>query len=172
MECDLPNFENSVLQAVELPYGNGAFAMGVLLPKSHIDIQTFTAQFDENLWDEIISGFHTSKLTLRLPRFEVKYEKKLNDILVNMGMVNAFDPLTADFTGINRNGGLYIGSVRHHSFVSTDEEGTEAAAVTVVTIELSGMNLMNVNHPFIFVIYEKTENTIIFMGRVDEPGNL
>jgi len=172
MDSDLNNFESHLLQAVELPYGNGAFAMAVLLPKRGIGLQAFIDQFDEDLWNEITAGFDTRQLSLRLPRFQIKYEKKLNDILIDMGMADAFDPPKADFTGINRNGGLYIGEVRHHSFVSTDEEGTEAAAVTVVTIDLASMNTMTVDRPFIFVIYEKVENTIIFMGRVDEPDNL
>ena len=92
-----------------------------------------------------------------------------------MGMGIAFGS-SADFTKINLNGGLFISRVIHKTFIEVNEEGTEAAAVTLVEIrELSsggGETIIpfDVNQPFIFAIKEKYTNTIIFMGRVMEPG--
>jgi len=93
-----------------------------------------------------------------------------------MGMKDAFNGNLADFTGINRNGGLYISRVRHKSFVEVNEEGTEAAAVTSVEIRLVSYNPdepqiipFHVDRPFVIAIKEKFTNSIIFIGRIMEP---
>ena len=86
----------------------------------------------------------------------------------------AFSPFGADFTGINKNGGLNIDYVKHKSFIEVNEEGTEAAAVTVVAIELTSVGpdqniLFKVNRPFMFAITEKSTGAILFIGTVKSP---
>ena len=77
----------------------------------------------------------------------------------------------ANFTRINRNGGLFISMVKHKSFVEVDEEGTEAAAVTVVEIRYTSMGpVMTVDRPFVFVIRERQSNALLFMGKIVEPS--
>jgi len=80
----------------------------------------------------------------------------------------------ADFTGINKNGGLKIDYIKHKSFIEVNEEGTEAAAVTVVAIELTsvgpGSNPSFIaNRPFMFAITEKSTGAILFIGTVKNP---
>ena len=79
----------------------------------------------------------------------------------------------ADFTGINKNGGLFITEVKHKTFVEVDEEGTEAAAATVVGVGLTAIGgptldfYMRVDRPFICTISEKHSNAILFMGKIE-----
>jgi serpin B len=90
-----------------------------------------------------------------------------------MGMGIAFLPGAADFSGINRGGGLNIDYVKHKTFVEVNEEGTEAAAVTIVAIEKNSIGppktLFTVDRPFLYVITEKSSGAILFLGTVKNP---
>ena len=172
-EEEIGYFENDLFQACELDYGRGNFSMVVLLPKSDVNLDDLTDQLTPENWNSWISSIHTTKVNLGLPKFSFDYEKKLNDILGLMGMGIAFEPGQADFTGINSAGNLYIDYVKHKTFVDVSEEGTEAAAATIVAISYTAMptdtQYMQVNRPFLFAIRETTTNTIVFMGKVTEP---
>jgi serine protease inhibitor len=104
--------------------------------------------------------------------FKYGYEIKLNDILTEMGMGVAFTS-AADFTGINREGKLRIDYVKHKSFIEVNEEGTEAAAVTIVAIERFSAGPQKipfyVNRPFFYAITEKSTGAVLFMGTVKNP---
>ncbi|GAI95278.1 unnamed protein product, partial [marine sediment metagenome] len=106
-------------------------------------------------------------------RFKLEYELEMKDVLRTLGMGIAFFP-GADFTRMLSGGGIWIGKVKHKTFVQVDEEGTEAAAVTVVIMERSGGGsptgfIMRVDRPFVFVIRERTSGTLLFMGKIVEP---
>ena len=83
----------------------------------------------------------TQDVIINLPKFKYEYEITLNDVLSEMGMGVAFTG-AADFTGINKNGQLKIDFVKHKTYIDVNEEGTEAAAVTVVGIEVTSMPVM------------------------------
>ena len=170
LEDTLNSFSNELFQAVELDYGRGNFSMVVLLPKTEKSVDDIINELTPENWSNWMNGFNKTNLILSLPRFKFEYDIQLKDALTAMGMGIAFSG-TADFTGINRNGGLYIDYVRHKSFVEVNEEGTEAAAATVVAIKETAIldNIMYVNRPFIFAIREKSTGAIVFLGRVADP---
>lgn len=167
--------ENDLFQLAELDYGQGNYSMLVFLPKS-LTAEELALEFSFSNWESWMSSITPTGVILSLPKFKFGYDKKLNDILSSMGMGIAFDPWQADFTGINSLGNLYISLVKHKTFVEVSEEGTEAAAVTVVGVSFTSVNpnepvmkYMTVNRPFLFAIREKTTNAIVFMGKVAEP---
>ena len=109
-----------------------------------------------------------------LPKFKFEFEDSLNNALTSMGMGIAFLPGLADFTNINPDRQLYISMVKQKAYVDVNEQGTEAAAVTVVEINFTSAGMddkiyFTVNHPFLFVIMEKESKSIIFIGRVIIP---
>ena len=170
-EADLAYFETDRLQAVDLPYGDSLYSMTVVLPREGVDVSDLTDVLDEVMWLDWVSRFEPAAVSLRLPRFKMEYEKTLNEILTSMGMGIAFDAGRADFSRIRSSGGLWIDYVKHKSFVEVDEEGTEAAAVTVVAIvECAGCGgsiaTMHVDRPFLFFIREQHSGTILFAGQV------
>ena len=115
--------------------------------------------------------YSIDSIYIHLPKFKFSYEKKLNDVLTTMGMGIAFSA-TADFTKINKAGQLQISEVKHKSFVEVNEQGTEAAAVTLVAIIKLSMPQdpdFIANKPFLFVIKEKQTNSILFIGKVMNP---
>lgn len=176
-ERDFQYFENDDFQAIELPYGgDGDFSMTIFLPRLQKDIDSLIAEFNYENWNQWINSFSEQEGTLQLPKFTLEYELTLNDILKALGMTIAFDPFQADFTRMYKEKevaeNLYISEVKHKAFVKVDEEGTEAAAVTSVEMDLTALPSgfsMRVDRPFVFVIREDHSQTILFIGKIVEP---
>ena len=159
-------------QVIDMPYGNGAFSMTILLPGGGRDVNDVIAALDDAGWDSLVAGLgRPSKLPVVMPRFRLEYEKSLNNTLSALGMPTAFTDL-ADFSGMSASAGrdLSITDVRHKSFVEVNEEGTEAAAVTSVEVSVTSMPVeFRVDRPFLFVIREQFTGTILFMGKIVMP---
>jgi len=106
-----------------------------------------------------------------MPRFKYEYKRSLKDDLIDMGMGVAFTA-AADFSNIS-NSGLLISRVEHQTFIETNEEGTEAAAATVVVmidrISGGGPLVITLDRPFLYFIHENSTGAILFMGRVSDP---
>ena len=170
MEQDLEYYRNETFSAVSLPYGDGEFSMVVMLPEEGKTTDDVVEGMDSENWKEWMEGFNTTKVNIQLPRFKYGFKKLLNQDLTDMGMGVAFTG-DADFTGINPAGALYISRVIHQTFIEVNEEGTEAAAATIVEMrELSAMGVsFVVNRPFIFVIKENSSDVLLFMGKVSDP---
>jgi serpin B len=167
---EFPYFATEDFQAIDLPYGGGAFSMTIFLPRPNRDLDSLIAQLNPQSWVEWLGKFSPTSVTLQLPRFTLEYEIKLNDVLSALGMGVAFDPGRADFTRMYKPGGLFIDFVKQKTFVQVNEEGTEAAAVTVVAISASaGGLLMRVDRPFLFAIRENRSGTILFIGKIVNP---
>jgi serpin B len=165
--------ENNLFQAVQLPYGQGNFSMSVFLPQVNKSLQDVMENLNKENWKSWMENFSERNVNIQLPKFKYEYEIKLNDILSEMGMGIAFTG-GADFTGINKNADLYIDYVKHKSFIEVNEEGTEAAAVTVVAVNRlsaggGGSISFNANRPFLFAISEKSTGAILFVGTVKNP---
>ncbi len=166
---ELPYQENSRFQAVDLPYGGRAFSMTVLLPRQDMSVDALAESLDAAEWEGIADGFSETDVLLFLPRFRMGYERRLNDDLIALGMVDAFDR-RADFTRLSPVGDLFISEVKQKSWVDVNEEGTEAAAATVVAIaETSSGPVVRADRPFLFFIRERLSGTILFAGKLAGP---
>lgn len=163
--------ENETMQMVELPYGNQAFSMLVLLPKTGKKLTDINNMLREgSAWSTLNSSLRRATVNLKLPRFKTEYNIRLNDLLTDMGMGVAFSPGQADFSRMS-DLEAFISFVDQFTYISTDEEGTEAAAVTVVGVELTSAGpsrevAFHANHPFIYLIREQSTGAILFMGAV------
>ena len=168
-------YSDTSLQVVELPYGDGDYSMLVLLPAANLSLTNAAAEFNQNEMDNITKNLTPRDVQLTLPKFKVKYETDLVKTLSQMGMGSAFS-MNADFTRINPQGGLSITGVLHKTYVDVNEKGTEAAAVTVVTVGTTvagpkpGPIFFAVIRPFMFLIKENHDNTIMFMGAIAQPS--
>jgi serpin B len=93
-----------------------------------------------------------------------------------MGMGIAFDPNTADFSGITTQEPLYVGAVIHQANIDVVEKGTTAAAVTAVVMEAGAAPVQgqkvtfHVDKPFLYFIHDNRSGAVLFMGRVDDPS--
>ncbi|MFZ0452961.1 MAG: serpin family protein [Ignavibacteriaceae bacterium] len=162
---------NDLFQAVDLPYGDSLFSMTIFLPKPEKNIDEVINQFNFENWNKWLNSFIVEEGVISLPKFEISYEDSLNKALISLGMGNAFSPAVADFTRMYSKGGIFISAVRHKTYIKVDEAGTEAAAVTSVEFSraISGFQMM-INRPFIYIIHERTSNTILFIGKMVNPG--
>jgi serine protease inhibitor len=168
--AELAHFYNNLMTMVEIPYGQGNWAMDLILPNEGKSIGDVLDEMSTDNWNTWISSLGTpSGMNISLPAFKFDYKKKLNDILSDMGMAVAFDPKSADFSKICGIGDLYISKVLHKTYIEVNEEGTEAAAATSVEIAYNSAGGLCFDRPFIFVIREITTGTILFIGKLGNP---
>jgi len=166
----LPYAETEMLQAVDLPYGGGAFSMTLLLPREGVSLGDLVASLGPLSWQTVVDSLEEREGTVHLPRFRMEWGAVLNETLRSMGMVDAFVSGAADFTGLSDEAlerGLYVSQVRQKSYVDVDEEGTEAAGVTVVEIwekAVPDRFSFRADEPFLFVIRERFSGTVLFAG--------
>ena len=166
--------EDDSVQAVELPYKGNELSMVVLLPK---EVEGYN-RLDESLnfrnlqtW---LGKMKLSEVVLMLPKFKVGSTFELSRELEKMGMRDAFQ-LNANFSGIDGRTNLSISGISHKAWAEVTEEGTEAAAATVVTISETSAKPMPImfraDHPFIFLIRDVRSGSILFLGRLVDPAN-
>lgn len=160
-------------QAVRLPYLGGEIAMVVLLPREG-RFEAFEGSLELNKLNDIIGDMAVREVRLALPKFEFEADYRLGKTLSDLGMPAAFSYGLADFSGMDGNRELFISSVIHKTFVSVDEEGTEAAAVTAIPMAGSappaGPVDFTANRPFIFLIQDIKTGAILFIGRILNPA--
>jgi serine protease inhibitor len=164
-------------EIARLPYGRDKVAMYIFLPKEGIPIDSFVATLNQTVHDEYISRLQLlGDLIVKMPKFEVEYGvKRLNGVLDNLGMGIAFDPYQANFTGIAPPalGNLYVSYVDHKAVVEVNEEGTEAAAVTIVGMQPTIVHeppSFVANRPFYYEIRDDRSGSILFMGEMLNPA--
>lgn len=167
--------ETDGFQAVKLPY-RGGLQMELYLPQTNSNLRKFIAGIvaKGNWQQNVQEGYRRQEGSVTLPKFKIEYEVQLNVSLEALGMKNAFGP-NADFSGI-ANEPLLISEVKQKSYVDVNEEGTEAAAVTAITMRAAAVMrpppdrfTMVLDRPFFFVISDVNTGSILFMGVVNEP---
>ena len=161
---------DSYAQYLDMPYGNKAFSMTVILPNDGKTTTDVLNYLTVDKWNSIIGYMPTTKVEVYLPRFNNKNNLSLINPLENMGMKLAFSDM-ADFSKIS-DIQLLISSIQHITNIEVTEEGTEAAAVTIIGVGVTSMPVtpptpvFKVNKPFLFVIREKSTGVILFVGKM------
>lgn len=149
---------------VELPYGNGDFAMDILLPPPNASVDSTAAALTSSAWDALIASLKEVDYALAMPKFTLSYERTLTEDLSALGMGVAFTD-QANFSGMSAVG-LKLEFVKQKTYVDVNEVGTEAGASTVTGVVPTSLTEVRVNRPFIFVIRERQTGTIVFMGKL------
>ncbi|MDR1331268.1 MAG: serpin family protein, partial [Tannerella sp.] len=161
---------------LELPFGNGAFSMTVLLPDEGVSLASVVERMNGELWEQCLAGLERdgSVVHVRLPKFTIEYERTLDDDLKAMGMTSMFDPVAANLSLIHPTALLAVSTVKQKTFAEVNEKGMEAAAATVVEI----MDMANldqpapprvdfyVDRPFLFFVSERSTGSIFFAGAI------
>lgn len=165
--------ETEDLQILKLNYYGNDLSMIIVLPKENNISIAESALNAENLlnWR---NDFDETEINIEIPKF--KFEKKypLNNLLKEMGIIDAFIPDVADFSGMDGTKKLFISRALHQSYVEVNEEGTEAAAATAIFVELTAIppepKEFIADHPFVFLIQHEETGAVIFMGKVMNPA--
>ena len=165
------------LQALRLQYQGKSLSMLILLPRAPYTLEQLEGDISVSALESWESALGRPEVKVFLPKFKMTHEFGLDKALNSLGMVDAFLPGKADFSGIS--GGrdtLFISAVLHKAFVEVDEKGTEAAAATAVPMTIGAvMNpvgpppVFRADHPFLFLIQHNRSGSILFIGRVADP---
>lgn len=171
--------ESEEMQIIELPYSGDQLSMLVILPKKTGDLYDL-AGLEKNFTLDQLNNWKNAlqmkRVFLYLPKFKLETTYQMAEDLIALGMVEAFSP-DADFSGMTGFKDLNISAVIHKAFVEVNEEGTEAAAATAI-IQRAGsaynpnapvIPTFRADHPFIFIIQQKENGNILFIGRVSNP---
>ncbi len=182
MSSELEYFENNDFQAVELPYGKeGRFVMRVYLPREDKEIKDFVSELRNDGLNDWKGKFNSKSVNLALPKFKIEYDTSLKNTLQKLGIKDAFLPGIADFGEMVpvSSKEVYIGDIKHKTYIDVSERGTEAAAVTSIEIvdtampEAEKIYEMVVDRPFFFTIEDTQNDLYLFMGTILNPvGNM
>lgn len=170
----MPVLQSDILQ---LSYGNdNRLSMIVILPNKNIPLVTVTDSLRVLGMNYIISelnkGEEDPELEVYLPRFSLTSDFKMNEILQQMGLVDIFSPEKSNLSKISQHL-VHVSELVHKSVIQVNEVGTIASAVSGASISYNiASNQFYVNRPFVFLIIERTTNTLLFCGQVRDPAKL
>lgn len=156
-----------------LDYGNGAYRMIVILPSDGYPLGEVLESFSMDDWTQWKRVGQVAECPLWMPKFKIETDFEMNDYLKSRGVEDAYDSFKADFSNLSQED-IYLSRVRQITNIEIDEKGTEAAAVTVSDLYASAAGPIkpgteiHVDHPFAFLIEEKSTGTILFAGRVNK----
>ena len=172
-ENDLKYIKGENFQAATLPYKSRDFSMLLILPNEGA-FKEVEGLLGAEMLSTIMDGMHYVPVNLRMPKFDFETALNANDVLGSMGMVQAFIPDVADFSGMTTEDPLYISDVVHKATITVDEQGTEAAAATAIIMATKSMPVADpielvLDRPFMFAIMHEPTGTILFLGRVVQP---
>ncbi|XP_049632474.1 antithrombin-III [Suncus etruscus] len=162
-------------QVLELPFKGDDITMVLVLPKPEKGLDKVERELSPELLQEWLDEMAESLLAVHVPRFRIEDSFSLKEHLQDMGLVDLFSPESSRLPGIVAGGrsDLYVTDAYHKAFLEVNEEGSEAAASTVISIAGRSLNPTRVtfkaNRPFLVFIREVALNTIVFMGRVANP---
>jgi serine protease inhibitor len=177
-ESSFSYFDGGAFQLLEIPYKSKELSLVVLLPKDRSGLaaleQSLTASNTQQWLSQVVQR---DKVIVALPKFKSTQQFELGGTLGAMGMAQAFSG-SADFSGMTGKRDLAISDVIHKAYIEVNEEGTEAAAATAVGFRALAMRgpveqppVFRADHPFIFLIRDNRSSSILFMGRMADPGN-
>lgn len=159
------NYED--FDVAEFQYGNASFSMVIILPNESKNLDESLKSLTYVNWEEWEKRSSSRKLQVKLPRFGINYEKEMIEDMQALGMKEAFEE-NADFSSMSSEN-LPLNSLKQFTSLEVNEEGTEAAATTIIgsdtNIAPQNYNFY-VNRPFAFMIKEQSTGTILFMGKV------
>ncbi len=161
------------LQVLEMPYVGQELSMVVLLPREPAGVGELEKALTAENVSKWLSGVRRQEVIVAMPKFKMTHKFSLGAVLQAMGMTDAFSR-QADFSGMTGRNDLFISAVVHQAYVDVNEEGTEAAAATGVTMRLTAMApgrvpVFRADHPFLFLIRDIRSGSILFVGRVANP---
>lgn len=188
-QSEMEYVSNEFAEGVILPYksieeGDGNFSFVALKPMdADKTVRDLYSELTDGGIEEMLENRQTMQVNLKLPKFEIDFDRELNRSLESMGLKSAFDAANADFGGIGENSlgqsqnKLYIDLVRQKAKIIVDEEGTEAAASTGIMMRFAAAGPQEVrdvwfDRPFVYMIMDMDKEIPLFIGIFDNPAAL
>ena len=168
-------YEDKNVQIINIPFKKDSVSALILLPREN-NINDFLANLNDEKLNNYIRKMFFEKVELKLPKFELEFSAQLNTALQNLGMKDAFNEGTADFSKMKKQNDIYIGKVLQKAYLKIDETGAEAAAVTSVIMVTKSAGLMFrekrmvVDRPFIMMLRSSQlpkDNDVLFTAKIE-----
>ncbi|XP_020666693.3 alpha-1-antiproteinase [Pogona vitticeps] len=154
-------------QVVQLPYKGSASALFILPDPGKM--KQVEDALNKDVLFKWLHSLRRRRINLYVPRFSISGKYVLKGLMRKLGVIDVFTN-NADLSGITREHNLMVSKALHQSFVNVHENGTEAAATTVVEIVPTSLPPeVRINHPFLLLIHEAETSSILFMGKVRNP---
>lgn len=158
------------VHVVALPYTNDDLELVVLIPDEG-DFYALESNLEPNRLNQFMADLTEKTMDVELPRFSLKYNMEVKEVLMRMGIIDAFDEYAADLSRMSPYGDqLYVKDALHQATFEVDEAGTEASAATAIVVNDRSASLDNksiiIDRPFIFGIYDRPTESFLFLGRV------
>ena len=154
-------------------YADTKYAFVALLPNEGVTVQEYLNTLSGERLTELLANPQEGIVNAAIPKFESEYAIDLGEVLQTMGMTDAFDMDTADFSGLGAytDGNIYISRVIHKTYIAVDERGTKAGAATAVEMEVGGAmpqdpKQVYLDRPFVYMIIDCEANLPLFIGTV------
>jgi serine protease inhibitor len=157
------------------PYSGGKYSFAALLPNEGVAIEEYILNLSGKDLLNTINNAEAAAVNATIPKFSYEFEVKLNDVLIDMGISDGFHPQRANFKrmGTSSMGNIFIGEVLHKTFISLDELGTKAGAVTKVEMKAesaaANLKIVNLDRPFVYAIIDNSTQLPVFIGTVMNP---
>lgn len=159
------------------PYKNNEYSFIGLLPNNNLSLEEVSEELTNINLKDIFDNSKMEEIDVILPKINIDYSTDLSNLLVNMGMEDAFDSGNADFSNMaTGDGNIYIGKVLHKTYINVDEKGTTAGAATAVEM-LMKMSMpmpkqeLRFDKPFIYIIIDNQTNLPLFIGNINSFEN-
>lgn len=170
MKEKFPFYEDSILQALQLPYIGEEVAMLILLPRERDGLESLEKNLCPSFVQDLKIKLRKRDVIISLPRFRLEYTKSLVPVFKELGMKHVFSR-GAELGIASDSPDLAVSEILHKAVLEVNEEGSEAAAATMVAVMMCALIIepeFVADHPFAFVIYNTKSDLILFMGRVNE----
>ena len=159
-------------------YEGARYAFAALLPNEGITLEEYLETLTGEELYALLSNTYETAVLASMPKFNVEYDVEMSAVLKEMGMTDAFDPSSADFSRIGSSdaGNLYITRVMHKTHITVDGMGTKAGAATVVEMAPESapgepdFYVVNLDRPFLYMVIDTYWNMPIFMGTMVDPN--
>lgn len=166
-------YEGNLATGFSRPY-EGGYSFVALLPREGVTVEELVTGLDGETLDELLTPVANTVVDAYLPKFTAAYDNELKDELRALGVEDAFDASTADLApmGTGPTGPLYVSQVLHRTYIDVNEEGTRAAAATVVAPADGGaapedeleVREVRLDRPFVYLIVDDRTGTPVLLG--------
>ena len=158
-------------RVLEIPYTNKELSFYVLLPNEREGLKDLESKLTCEALYHLKSNMKSTKIEALIPKFRMEYSASLNEKLGEMGIKDLFSAGMADLSGMDGGNQLAVSSAVHKSFIEVNEEGSEAAAASGISVELVSLEDVNefiAQHPFLYMIIDMS-GVVLFIGRYCHP---
>lgn len=170
----MPYHEDNHSQWIKLSYKGSPFSMYFGLPKKRFVLSSLEKALSDEYISNVAKGMDSKRVKLSLPKFKFDQKTSMKSTLERMGLEKIFEK-TANYIRLSKSPELYISEIIQATYIKVDEEGTEAAAVTAVSMEAGSAPVADrpkiflADQPFLFFLRNEKTKEIYFMGRVVKP---